>query len=1041
MARRVILDTLYTFTPSTRTVVIPRIIPRERLLLITNVTTNTVIYNFSDPTLTATSYTTGQNTNATNATTTLVLNFNTAAMTSTDKLSIVVDEPAELFIPDETYMDPVGKMRVSTPQALIDTDFEYGLQPTKWETLTLINNRPSFYVNTQIPITISNITIIGGTSTVNVVTTSPPAVGTPVLLQDTLFGPANGPFIVDNVFPAGQAFQVNARSTYTLVASGTVAPIYNSALTSAFAGNLYTSAQFIHTQPPQYSNVMVNVYTNEPHGLQIGDGVYLTGSNIASLNSSYSVASVPTANVYQIIATTIQTAQSSGAANSIPRPDGVYIHRAFDGGAQFSTGNPAHNIQTIRQTRRYFRYQSGKGLQISTGTIMKPNLNVDNMSASGSTITVTTKALHYLQPGASITVSGANESEYNGSWVVDQIIDGYRFTYIASSAPSVTTATGIIGLSIVNWYGSTVRLGMFDNQNGIFFEFDGQTLWAVRRRSTDQLSGFVNVTQGNAYVYGATVQGTTTKFSKQLTPGDFIVIRGASYRVLDVFSDTLITITPPYRGSTLAGQNTAVVNKTVDIRVPQSLWNIDKCDGTGPSGYNLDLSKMQMFYLDYSWYGAGTIRYGFRNTKGDVFYVHRFINSNQNTEAYMRSGNLPGRYETATFSLRTNLAANLGIGATSITLGNVAGWPTSGTILVADPALPAQSTGPIGSYTGGYEYINYTGLFTSNNTLVGLTRAPNLVMNTTTVASFTMTANSANITTTSSIASLQAGQFIWGQNIPNGTYISTIYPGATNTIKLSQAATATASGITLNVMNMAANTSAHTILPQSQIGVYLHAPQFAPTISHWGTSVIMDGRFDDDKSLIFLYGETTFSNVAPGTSVALMTLRVSPSVDSGVPGVFGAKEIINRMQLKLQQVEVLSGGSFLINLVLNGNVVLGTSNTSGTPTIGTYNRIAPGTSSLAQVADHIANVQVIGGENIFGFYAVNTNGVGQFSVYTQDLRELRDLGNGILGGGLTNNPQLNIYPDGPDTITVVAQNIGTVFGNISSRLGWTEAQA
>jgi hypothetical protein len=31
--------------------------------------------------------------------------------------------------------DPVDKLRVSTPQALIDTDFEYGTQPTKWETI------------------------------------------------------------------------------------------------------------------------------------------------------------------------------------------------------------------------------------------------------------------------------------------------------------------------------------------------------------------------------------------------------------------------------------------------------------------------------------------------------------------------------------------------------------------------------------------------------------------------------------------------------------------------------------------------------------------------------------------------------------------------------------------------------------------------------------------------------------------------------------------------------------------------------------------
>jgi hypothetical protein len=141
MARKVLHETNYTFTPSTRTIVIPDHIPRERLVLITNVTTNQVIYNFSDPSLKATSYTPAIDSNNV-ATTTVVLNYNTAAMSATDKLQITVDEYAESFQPDEAYMDPVGKFRVSQPTSLIDTDFEYGTQPTKWEVLSLTNNKP-----------------------------------------------------------------------------------------------------------------------------------------------------------------------------------------------------------------------------------------------------------------------------------------------------------------------------------------------------------------------------------------------------------------------------------------------------------------------------------------------------------------------------------------------------------------------------------------------------------------------------------------------------------------------------------------------------------------------------------------------------------------------------------------------------------------------------------------------------------------------------------------------------------------------------------
>jgi len=69
-------------------------------------------------------------------------------------------------------------------------------------------------------------------------------------------------------------------------------------------------------------------------------------------------------------------------------------------------------------------------------------------------------------------------------------------------------------------------------------------------------------------------------------------------------------------------------------------------DGTGASLYNLDLTRMQMFYIDYTWYGAGAIRFGFKNNRGEVIYCHRIPNNNINTEAYMRSGNLVARYET-----------------------------------------------------------------------------------------------------------------------------------------------------------------------------------------------------------------------------------------------------------------------------------------------------------------------------------------------------------------------------------------------------------
>ena len=211
------------------------------------------------------------------------------------------------------------------------------------------------------------------------------------------------------------------------------------------------------------------------------------------------------------------------------------------------------------------------------------------------------------------------------------------------------------------------------------------------------------MTQGSCAVSQTSVS-FPTYFSKQLTPGDYIVLRGQSYRVIDIQSDTAMTISPPYRGTT---STMVITSKTVDTKYPQSSWNIDKLDGTGSSGYNIDLTRMQMFYIDFSWYGAGFIRWGLRGTDGKVTYCHKVQNNNVNTEAYMRSGNLPARYETTTVPPYTFATQSIGASDTSITVNSTSGFPTAGTLC-------------LNNATWGFEYVNYTGK--TATTFTGLTR-------------------------------------------------------------------------------------------------------------------------------------------------------------------------------------------------------------------------------------------------------------------------------------------------------------------------------
>lgn len=1004
MAKHVIAES-YTFTPSTKTIAINnKYVRQEQLLLITNVTRGTVLYNFSDPSLGASSFTNSANVSTGAPTTTIVLAYNTGGHSANDKISIIVEETNESFMPSQELMDPVNKFRVSQPQALIDTDFEYSQQTTKWESLSLINNRPFAYYDISRPLNVSNVYNLSANSRVyiaNVFPSIPPSQGTPFFIQDTTFSGADGLYVAEYTNLAANTVQYTGKIPYT----GTAGNLFTSNVTNAFQGNVFSNA-LITINNIVYTSNLITVYTAIPHGLVVGNEIaYVLGSATTNApNGSWTVATVSNNLVFSFYANAVPTGTITGG-NLYVRPLGQSLHRAFDGGVIFSTNAQSHNQQFIRQTRRYFRYQSGKGIQVSTGTSLKPNFNVDQITSVGTTVTIISKQAHNLTPGSVITVANANEAAYNGTFTVTSVIDSYTLTYTALTTPSASPASGNYVVTASSWYGATNRVGMFDNQNGIFFEFDGQTLYAVKRSSTYQLSGFISVSPNSATVTGQTVNGVSTLFSKQLTPGDFVVIKGMSYKVDSIQSDTQITILPQYRGITPI--TNAVMSKTIDYKIPQSQFNLDKMDGTGISGINLDLTKMQMFYLDYSWYGAGFIRWGFRGNNGDIVYAHKMMNNNVNYEAYMRSGNLPARYETTTFPKNTVLTSSVGQSDTTINVADTSGFPSQGSFLIKT--------------ANAYEYCNYTGL--TSTTLTGLTRG----QRGNALSVVTATANNP-VLTLSDTTGIQIGQYAVNYSfIPSNAFVSNIVANTSVTLSIAPYK----SGTFLTVFApMAMSAQTWTYSANTPTSIELHSPVFSPTISHWGTSVIMDGRFDDDKSFVFTQGTSNGITVTPGARYAIQSFRISPSVSNGVAGTsLGVRELVNRMQLVLRQVDLFANGSVLVSLILNGSV------TPGTP-----NWQSVGGSSLAQYINHTAATTVNGGETIFGFY-LNTVGGPAFQTTQQDLALVRDLGTSILSGGNSNLANVNIYPDGPDMVTLVAQNIGAINANINSRMSWTEAQA
>jgi len=1610
MARTILNHLNYTFSPSTRTIVLPVYVPRERLVLITNVTTNTVIYNFSDSTLGASSYTaTGgqgfpQDTQARNLAgqTTIVLAFNTTSMNSGDKLQILIDEYEDKMIPAETYIDPANKFRVSTPQSMIDTDFELGLQLTKWEFAQYQNGAPSVFTRpTDTPLQpvfgglgfgLTNISITGGSTSVTIsglTMPSAPAISSFVYVVDaaTPLGyssfrytvtagttssvtftvspaPTTGtvPLVVIGgvpgtaANPSYAAFNVTNEIASTIfvgtpitlidtfdeaAADGTftVAAVNSAARSFGFLPKSVTANINVLQRPNTviYVGAYYNSYaassniplvsvisdgartmtvtTVTPHGQFPGAPIFINNTTQLNANGPWYILSGPSPNTFTYATfNTVSGGNITQVTTSLfLRPEGNQTHRPTDGGVQLTAGNNLVGSQVIRQTRRYFRYQSGKGMQFSTAFTFKPNYDIVSVSVSGQLATVRTDQDHGLKPGAIVRISGlvatnaVDTAVYNSTFVVraDQPITAKTFAVgLSSTVTDINPGGQIPTVEVVEAKGYAARAGLFDDGNGMFWEYDGTTLNVVRRNSTAILRGdFINVVTGSTLVLG----GATTRFTKQLLPGDRVFIRGTPYTVSSITNDYTMTISPAYRAATpstasgtsglpystlvaatgqtqtiniqvsinasqissaassggaagafnytntfsrvaqytataagvigartmtvssatslipgqliigqglpantyidssyvtgsttipltrafiavgstganayetytvpspgmvvsvgngiappsetqattvasinftttggattsgtvfitqpmtavaggtyvygaitagtptnvialattfgispgmiltgtaggtipgncivafvqnqgsgivlnqpitlattftngsaltftsahnlyaitaatggastpissttitmvsaaalsgvqigsyitsatpgqfipigtyvtgvsgatitisqavttlipastnlvfgsrvnVIGATQAVVNgqwpvsavtastitfqtstaatsatvsvfgqtrifgedfiarKTLvrEFRIPQTGFNLDTLDGRGPSGFNLDPTKAQMIFMDYTWYGEGFARWGVRAVNGDIIYCHKLQHANIQYQAFMRSGNLPGRFElinlgansaitsniAATgftispsnpgtisvfdaskyfvpftdsisgtgkngeiniegeFFFYTGLATTTGqapwatgssgvtsvatLGAVTVSNGSItaialtsggAGYTSSPPIVISGPGAGARAianvvNGSVVSITitdGGTGYTITPNVFIGPNQLTGAVREPNTVSVGNLVGAVSTTGSTA-ITSVTNAASYYVGMRLGAIAAFNNLPVT--ITGVSGPVVYVDQPAVTSGSITIGPIAKGVPTAAVHSAPNNSgapVATALNTTQqVVPAAQHWGVSVMMDGRFDNDKSYVFTTPRQTAAVVNSNATSPLISIRVSPSVSLGFARNFGVRDIVNRMQLNLAAMDVYTSGQFLITVRYNCS-----SNTFVAP-LWAANQV--GSGSLAQVIYHNSQDIVTGGDVVVAFYATNA-GTNVFAVTQQDLSNVKDLGNSIVGGDA-------VYPDGPDVITVFATNLSTTVASpIYTRLSWTEAQA
>jgi len=954
------------------------------------------------------------------------------------------------FRPYDFGTDAIERQRVSLGQSLIDADFEYGIQSTKWQTHQEIRKTPSFYEIPGTDLTVTEVASDGKTVSnifvgINTSVSGLPPVGSVITVNglqnfERTQDRAEGYFLVTANAATPGFFLSLPANTFTYYSKGTIqaGSIYTVSSTIR-RGNVFNTGncKISVTSISQTSN-LVTVFTSNVHGMLPGTPLASnnwSGTGVTGVNGNFFIESVPQSNsfVFSSTVAAVGTVVPSGGSIFV-QPYSTVTHRPFDGGVLLTPLVTTHGAMVCRQSKKVFRYQSGKGMLWSSGTVFCPNNDISRIVASGltvgSNITVQTDVYHGAQIGATIQLRGVKSTGYNGTYTITDINDSKSLNVVATSTlgalvPAFQEQPRFI---ISGWHGSSARAGCFDDQNGIFWEWDGQNLWAVKRSCTFQLAGTVisaiggQVLVGNTYTdnlvttvtYGAgaitfptdvnpgdvstqvTVSSTTnllpgmhvisqfspgnidtcyvvsvdsitaftigfapmtakitfgtttgsctfllptTRFQDQLKVGDKFILRGMTHTVTSILSQGVLTFNPPYRGlSTITTPIKA--SRVRENRINQSNFNRDTLDGLGASGYKVDLTKMQMIGIQYTWYGAGFVDFMMRGSDGNWVYAHRMRNNNVNDEAYMRTGNLPVRYELVNEMSAAVSTLNGQITPTTSNLllnDDTTYWPTSGTVLIDSELVSYSSKGSFA--------------------LNGLSRS----------VPFSYMINDVRRKFTASAATSHA----------------------TNSTVLLVSITCT------------------------------------PSLTHWGSAFLMDGSFDTDRGYFFNFSNSYTTAITSGSEIPIFLLRLAPSVSNGIVGNLGDRDLMNRAQILLQKLEVTSDKTVNITGTLNPLGFSGITWTNvNSATLG-------GQPSFTQVSNAFTYTasSAGGGERILSTISAG----GATNVI--DLTALKELSGAVIGGP-------NFFPDGSDTLAIFAKNVdSSSTARVLINLFWAEAQA
>lgn len=164
------------------------------------------------------------------------------------------------------------------------------------------------------------------------------------------------------------------------------------------------------------------------------------------------------------------------------------------------------------------------------------------------------------------------------------------------------------------------------------------------------------------YLYQSSIYGGTGQETNQPSMGHFFELSGNNWFVVERYNspDNIQNVT----------------------RVPQSNWNVDRFDGTGPSGFTIQKNTPSLLFIERQWLGIGVVRMG---TFYDTLFLvcHVFQNRSYNMP-YTHLNKLPIRYEiekvaggSPALAVAASICASSHIGAEYIPYGRIYSLPAN----------------------------------------------------------------------------------------------------------------------------------------------------------------------------------------------------------------------------------------------------------------------------------------------------------------------------------------------------------------------------